>query len=309
MLGPQKLDPNRLEELTREQMRISARLEELSKLEKEFENIKEARKMLLIRLQETRKKIFDLREDQAGAITKQLEGRIRIKIEYKGQSKQFIDEMAIFLQGSGVPREIIQKLCLKEGRILDGIQIANVIRIGEKSLQDEFGISSKRASQIINWLDSDENRFFELELLSPDDLVQVFYKIGDIELPLHNLSGGQRATAMLLLLLTQEERLLIIDQPEDDLDNRFIYEDIVHVLRNQKGKRQIIVATHNPNIPVLGDAELIVALESQTRSIRINNQGSVDQQEVCDAVKHIMEGGEDAFRRRAEKYGWIESNK
>lgn len=148
MLGPQKLDPNRLEELTREQMRISARLEELSKLEKEFENIKEARKMLLIRLQETRKKIFDLREDQAGAITKQLEGRIRIKIEYKGQSKQFIDEMAIFLQGSGVPREIIQKLCLKEGRILDGIQIANVIRIGEKSLQDEFGISSKRASQM-----------------------------------------------------------------------------------------------------------------------------------------------------------------
>lgn len=309
MIGPQKLDPNRLEELTREQVRINTKLEELSKLEKEFEGIKETRKKIHIKLQETRKKIFDLREYQADSITKKLEGRIRIEIEYKGQSSQFIEEMVIFMQGSSIPREIIHKLCIKEGKTVNGCYIANIVRMGEKSLQDEFDITNRRAIQIINWLNNDENRLFKMELMFPDDLVKVFYKVGDIELPLDNLSGGQRATAMLLLLLTQDERLLIVDQPEDDLDNRFIYDDIVQVLRNQKGKRQIIVATHNPNIPVLGDAELIVALESKTRSIKISNQGSVDQREVCDAVKHIMEGGEDAFRRRAEKYGWIENNK
>lgn len=102
-----------------------------------------------------------------------------------------------------------------------------------------------------------------------------------------------------------ERTFLIIDQPEDDLDNRFIYEDIVQILRNAKGKRQIIVATHNPNIPVLGDAELIVAMDVHEGKARISAQGAVDRLEVRDAVKRIMEGGEDAFKRRAEKYGWF----
>ena len=96
-----------------------------------------------------------------------------------------------------------------------------------------------------------------------------------------------------------------MDQPEDDLDNRFIYEDIVRLLREQKGRRQILAATHNPNIPVLGDAELTVALEASEDRARIVVQGSVDRAEVREAVKRIMEGGEEAFRRRAEKYGWI----
>ena len=76
------------------------------------------------------------------------------------------------------------------------------------------------------------------------------------------------------------------------------------ILRNQKEKRQVIVATHNPNIPVLGDAELIASLESTINVAKVSVQGSVDRLEVCEAVKHIMEGGEQAFRRRAEKYGW-----
>jgi DNA repair ATPase RecN len=91
----------------------------------------------------------------------------------------------------------------------------------------------------------------------------------------------------------------------DDLDNRFIYEDIVRILRTQKGTRQIIVATHNPNIPVLGDAELIVALEASERKAYVREQGAVDRESVREAVKKIMEGGEEAFRRRAEKYGWV----
>ena len=111
---------------------------------------------------------------------------------------------------------------------------------------------------------------------------------------------------MLLLLLVQSDRILIIDQPEDDLDNRFIYDDIVRILRDQKGRRQIITATHNPNIPVLGDAELIIALGVQESRGMILDQGAIEKKGIQEIVKSIMEGGEEAFQRRAQKYGWIE---
>ena len=79
---------------------------------------------------------------------------------------------------------------------------------------------------------------------------------------LEELSTGQKATAVLLLLLLESGAPLIVDQPEDDLDNRFITEGIVPRMREEKQRRQFIFSTHNANIPVLGDAELIVGLSA-----------------------------------------------
>ena len=121
--------------------------------------------------------------------------------------------------------------------------------------------------------------------------------------PIAHLSAGQRATAMLLILLAQDDRVMIVDQPEDDLDNRFIYQDIVRLLREQKGKRQFLAATHNPNIPVLAHAEMIIALESQDDRCQVSLQGGMDNRTIQDFVRNVMEGGEEAFRRRARKYG------
>src|SRR5204863_7186477 len=80
--------------------------------------------------------------------------------------------------------------------------------------------------------------------------------------PLSDLSPGQKSTAILLLTLQSGSEPLLIDQPEDDLDNRFVYDDVVQRLRSAKGRRQLVVATHNANIPVLGDAEQILVLEA-----------------------------------------------
>ena len=95
---------------------------------------------------------------------------------------------------------------------------------------------------------------------------------------LEDLSKGQRATALLLLLLGAASSPLVIDQPEDDLDNRFIYDGIVKRLRDLKGVRQIIVCTHNANVPVLGDAELVVTLEGDGQNGRMvaDGVGSLD---------------------------------
>ena len=114
---------------------------------------------------------------------------------------------------------------------------------------------------------------------------------------LDELSTGQKATAVLLLLLLESEAPLIVDQPEDDLDNRFITEGIVPKMREEKRRRQFIFSTHNANIPVLGDAELILGLTPSGEAglgratIRREHMGSLDDSSVRKLVEEILEGG------------------
>ena len=127
---------------------------------------------------------------------------------------------------------------------------------------------------------------------------------------LEDLSKGQKATAVLLLLLLESDAPLIVDQPEDDLDNRFVTEDVVPRMREEKRRRQFVFSTHNANIPVLGDAELILGLtalgEAQRGMAQIasDHMGSIDTHSVRELVEDLLEGGKDAFETRRLKYGF-----
>ena len=117
-----------------------------------------------------------------------------------------------------------------------------------------------------------------------------------------SLSDGQRNTAALALLLAQEGGPLVIDQPEDELDSNFVFRELIPMLRKVKSKRQLIMATHNANLPVNGDAELVYAFEARGGKGEVLAHGGLDQGSVTKAVLDIMEGTEEAFRRRREKY-------
>lgn len=118
------------------------------------------------------------------------------------------------------------------------------------------------------------------------------------------LSLGQQQSVLLALMLTSESRApLIVDQPEDNLDSEFIYKTLVPVIRAAKEWRQVIVVTHNANIAVLGDAELIVALKATADQATIVTRGSIDHRETCDVACNILEGSREAFDRRSAVYG------
>ena len=123
----------------------------------------------------------------------------------------------------------------------------------------------------------------------------------------HDASVGQQATALLKTLLNQPGPPLIIDQPEEDLDNPVMLE-IVEQVWKAKQKRQLIFASHNANLVVNGDAELVVWCDYRTAGDQsrgtIGGQGAIDVDDVRDAIKKIMEGGEEAFNMRKEKYGF-----
>ncbi|PBC38601.1 hypothetical protein CJ179_39115 [Rhodococcus sp. ACS1] len=120
-------------------------------------------------------------------------------------------------------------------------------------------------------------------------------------------SAGQQATALLRVLLAQTGMPLIIDQPEEDLDSQVI-EDVVTQLWKAKRGRQVIFASHNANLVVNGDAELVVVCDYRASGDqsggRIKLEGAIDIPEVREEITHVMEGGEKAFRLRKEKYGY-----
>lgn len=118
------------------------------------------------------------------------------------------------------------------------------------------------------------------------------------------LSLGQQQSVLLALILSSDSnRPLIIDQPEDNLDGEFIYSTLVPVLRRAKERRQVIIVTHNPNVAVLGDAELIIVMKAMSDHGEIVARGSIDHTATRDAACAILEGAREAFLRRARMYG------
>ncbi len=182
--------------------------------------------------------------------------------------------------------------------------LAEAIRAGAEELA-KLGI---RGAQASNLLGVGEELARELEELTLSLGVEVLLMIDGPQglRSLDQLSKGQRATALLLLLLSASDAPLIIDQPEDDLDNNFIYKGVVRHLRELKGKRQIIASTHNANVPVLGDAELIVVLENDGDHGRPSDSGvgSLDDRTIRSLAENILEGGPAAFNARQHLYGF-----
>lgn len=121
------------------------------------------------------------------------------------------------------------------------------------------------------------------------------------------ISMGQNAVALLLLILNaaynmDDTRPLLMDQPEDDLDNSYIFSTLVKEFRKSKQKRQVIISTHNPNIPVAADAENILVLRYNGHHGYLSRNGAIDSKKIAGDVLEIMEGGKEAIKRRMEKY-------
>jgi ATPase subunit of ABC transporter with duplicated ATPase domains len=151
----------------------------------------------------------------------------------------------------------------------------------------------------------DRMRLDDLERFLPEDAVRAEFRTQDGSFrPIETGSVGERSTAILSLLLSSGEQPIIIDQPEDDLDNQYVYNVVVELLRRRKFSRQVIIATHNANIPVNGDAELIVALGVKDRLGVVQGAGSIDRKDMKRLVSTIMEGSAEAFRLRLERYGY-----
>ena len=144
----------------------------------------------------------------------------------------------------------------------------------------------------------------ELEALRCPDLYRLELRMDDDSYrALEELSGGQRVGVLLSLLLeTADDRPLVIDQPEDELDNRFLFDTVLPALKKLSGRRQVIVATHNADIVVNGDADMVIQLDASAHHGKVACAGGIEDAAVRDAIVRTVDGGEEAFRLRLRKY-------
>ena len=145
-------------------------------------------------------------------------------------------------------------------------------------------------------------RLDRVSMMLPDDVVAVSFRDPrDKNAAWRQLSQGspgQQTAALLAFVLGYGHEPIILDQPEDDLDNTLIYELVVRRLRETKLTRQVIVVTHNPNIVVHGDAELVVSLEARAGQTQIAFTGGLQERKARDEICRVMEGGPEAFETR-----------
>lgn len=311
-LSTDRLDSTALLSAVRTRTTLNPLVEAAERQSREREQLIERRRRQLDQLQDLRRREHTLRRRAGEAVNERLGGALRLDVEYLGNRAQYARDLTDLFRGSRLGVEAIQQLIQPEAS--DGVELARAVCQGSVAVRERFDLSDAATARLTSWLSGDEgkDRLHQLELLAPTDQVRISLTVDGRPRPLDELSAGQRATALLLLLFAQPGRPLVLDQPEDDLDNRFVYEDVVQLLRAEKGvqdpsrRRQVVVATHNANIPVNGDAELVLSLSGENERCSILTRASIDDLEVRDHIRTVLEGGAEAFRRRAEKYGGIE---
>lgn len=138
---------------------------------------------------------------------------------------------------------------------------------------------------------------------APEDDLRIKYKRANDWFDIQTGSQGQRSAALLAFLLAFGEEPIVLDQPEDDLDNHLIYDLIVRQIRENKLRRQLIIVTHNPNVVVNGDAELVHVMEFGGGQCYVKHSGALQETELRKEICRVMEGGLEAFSRRWKRLG------
>ncbi len=180
------------------------------------------------------------------------------------------------------------------------------VTLPKTPILDGLGFTARELAAIARTLKSDA--WILLLLQELDDLPEFEYRTREGEyIKFGAASAGQQATALMHVLLNQGGPPLIIDQPEDDLDNK-VMDEIVEQLWSAKTRRQLIFSSHNANLVVNGDAELVVCCDYRMAGDQslgqIKLEGAIDIPEINSEITLVMEGGREAFALRHEKYGF-----
>jgi ABC-type phosphate transport system ATPase subunit len=287
--------------LTQEINRINGQVPQLGQLRKD-------RQQYLSDLANVRVEITERRKGQLHSINQNLAATIQdytvfVRYEPSGIIDEFKKYFLEKMHGTYFQEDVAEQFCSRLtpadlGRLVLNKDVDGIIKAG--------GVDKAWAEKICGSL-----RYFTilhaLEVMwkSPCPIISVKTRgAKPKDIPVNQLSDGQKHTIMLTIAMLAESNIpLVIDQPEDDLDNAFIFSAVVKALRSIKERRQVILVTHNANIAVLGDAELLLPMRRNGDGGNTFDRGSIDKTETKKAALNILEGGDVAFRRRREIYG------
>jgi type III restriction enzyme len=310
---------NRLREITDSINERQTKIKELRSPEESFEE--ERKKWIALHNQKV-----DLLNKQATLFTELSSGIIKAEVTKHINISIIKSDLIEALTGTRINRDKIDNFCdsiiasdnplvmwneiLEELRVLAEIQLSedSKLEIPETPVITKLGFNEGNITNIVSRLNPDTwlNIVTKEIDFDPEFSYSTNNDMSDV-IPFSEASAGQQATALLSVLLNIEGTPLIIDQPEDDIDNKAI-NDIIENIWKSKSKRQLIFTSHNANLVVNGDAELVVCCDykesSQQTQGEIKFEGSIDNFNIRNEITAVMEGGERAFCLRKDKYGF-----
>lgn len=283
----------------------------LTELEIELNNLLGKRQGLLKDLKDNRDRIRNARRVAAKKISSQLDN---VNVELKSDKNldaylTLLDEIA----PTGIRSRDDQLQKLVEN--IEPNELCELIQSNDTDeLMKKTGITDNTAKLLCDIVADD---LMKLERIVLDDSITIYLVRNGQNNTLDRLSVGEQCSAVLsIVLVTNRHKPLIIDQPEDELDHDFIMSDVISKFTAVKiqsdplddsfqpePSRQYIVVTHNQNVPVLGDAEMVIKMASDT-SAKICKPDSSKGLDHPDTITHVLglEGGREAFMRRQRRY-------
>lgn len=307
-----------IKQLTQEKAQLNKDLTILETQKKQYiKELKELKKLYSDRL-DAKTQIYNERYKWVTKVNTYLTSTIqdfsiKIQLTKSGRSNDIVDYLTSLLSFHNPKKAKLKYLIQELGveKLKECIERKKISTI--KSVQ-------KDGTQLFNQgdLDKFEEFVFTVEVSNRimiaeyDDLPRItvskqekdeFGKLVNRSKDFNDLSLGQQHSIMLSILLYSESKYpLLIDQPEDNLDSEFIYKTIVANLKRIKERRQVIIVTHNANVAVLGDSELILPLKSTSQKAFVSDRGSIDNKETIKITCDILEGSKKAFKKRQEIY-------
>ena len=235
----------------------------------------------------------------AADVTKRFHGRIEVHVARTGELADYEAVLVNLLQGSNLqykPLAATLAKCMSPRELLMNVEDSNSDAIAESAK-----ISKDRALRLVAHLQ--EKHIAPLLLAPLQDAVDFAHcsTAPNISRPVSSRSGSA-CTVVLPMLLAAEHESILLDQPEDHLDNAFIVDTLVQAIRDRANDGQVLVATHNANVPVLGDAQNVIVLASDGRHGFVDTAGPLNDDDIVGSITTLMEGGAEAFARRAAFY-------
>ncbi len=300
-------NPNAYGELVLKQQDIKRKLEKISEYEDRIRNYDDQSAILLGDINLHQKNLRELRQE----VIRKWQGNnsnIKIHLNVMGNIENAEDTFRNIIRKNGkeFTKDILEKdddEIPKSGIIYDLLMSSSIWEDRIKLISDIQSVSNLKATKrFITHIDSLLNNTPEdidrLSLWYPEDKIVLKLVSKNKEEDIETGSAGQRTAAMLSLILLLDDSPIIIDQPEEDLDTKRITDLVVSGLREFKNKQQVIIVTHNPNIPVNGAAENIIQMNFARGMIQRHLSGALQKNDVREAICEIMEGGKEALNKR-----------
>ncbi len=278
---------------------------EIESLEKEQKRAEELESKAAKTLDEYRRLRCELSYKRRNFAREMSGERIRVEIDEYANRKNLAEELSEILgieHFADDRRELARRIQPKQGQSWEWEKLDGVVTAMRQLLSGDRGFLTMKDARFGTALKRvPPERIDRLGLYLPEDAVKVSFKERGNWRHLTQGSPGQQTAALLSFVLGYGSEPIILDQPEDDLDNTLIYELLVRRLRETKTNRQVIVVTHNPNIVVHGDAELVLSLEARDGQSHIACAGGLQERRVREEICRVMEGGREAFKRRYQR--------